>query len=212
MIRSALIAMVIAGISLSAHAQRIELEGGNSGSAGSGLLGLDTERDLNGGLTIDLGRDGIGVEAGGEISLGLDDERETLGGGISIGAQTDSPPASVQNGAGGNDTLQPGAPVSAEPEMTDPDGGAVTCSDRAAFDAQRETFLEQEPLETLAYIQRVDVSVCGYEGSDRLIARLNTIEGVRQGLDHMEIEPETIVSARWTDDQGLLVYTAGPAD
>lgn len=211
MIRSALFAMVIAGLAFPAQAQRIELEGGNSGSAGSGLLGLETERDINGGLTIDVGRDGIGVEAEGEITLGLGGERETLGGGISLGAQTDSPPQPAQNGANADDAIQPRVPLSAEPEVTDSDA-AANCGDRAAFDAQRETFLEQEPLDTLAYIQRVNVSVCGYEGSDQLIARLNTIEGVRQGLDHMEIEPETIVSARWTDDQGLLIYTAGPAD
>lgn len=94
--------------------------------------------------------------------------------------------------------------------MTSPPTNDEECSDLSAFAAQREAFLEQESLENFVYIRRIDVSVCGYEGSDALVARLNTLPPVRAGLEHMQIDPDTIVSARWTDDRGLLVYTVEP--
>lgn len=94
--------------------------------------------------------------------------------------------------------------------MTSPPTDEVDCSELSAFAAQREAFLEQEPLDDFVYIRRIDVSVCGYEGSNALIARLNALPPVRAGLEHMQIDPDTIVSARWTDDRGLMVYTAEP--
>ena len=152
--RTIVLAVAVLIFTAPAFGQRIELDGGNSGS---------------------LGSDGQTQEA------------------VEKAAVKDEVAAT------------PGAAV-----LPEADANGENCTDSAAFAAQLKAFLEEESSETLAYIQRVDVNVCGYDGSDALLARLNTIEGVWDGLDHMEIEPESIVSARWTDDQGLVVYIETP--
>lgn len=144
--------------------------------------------ELDGGNATDVA---AGIEAEGSADIGTDDG----------GAQPDDA-----------DTPSPGGD-SADPSQTDivtsPATDEDDCSDPVAFEAQRDAFLEQEPVEDIVYIRRIDVSVCGYDVSVALIARLNSLPAIQAGLEHMQIDAETIVSARWTDDRGLLVYTAG---
>ncbi|WP_339642837.1 hypothetical protein [uncultured Pelagibacterium sp.] len=203
--RTIVLAVAVLIFTAPAFGQRIELDGGNSGSTGSGLLGIETERNIDGGLTIEVGPDGVGIEADGEATLGPDDSAPTIGGGVSLGSDGQTQEAVEKAAVKDEVAATPGAAV-----LPEADANGENCTDSAAFAAQLKAFLEEESSETLAYIQRVDVNVCGYDGSDALLARLNTIEGVWDGLDHMEIEPESIVSARWTDDQGLVVYIETP--
>lgn len=200
--------LLFAALAIPAFAQRIDVEGGNATTVNIGPTDTEIDRAVEGNLTIDLD-DGLSVEAGGSAELGIDGESRPVDGTLTLGETDDADTPEM--------AANPAPAAAAEDEAaaqsevtTSPPTDAEDCSEPAAFAAQREAFLEQEPLEDFVYIRRIDISVCGYESSMPLIARLNSLPTVRAGLEHMQIDPDSIVSARWTDDRGLLVYTAEP--
>lgn len=205
-------------------AQRIELDGSSANGLRIGPSDTTIERAMEGGATVDIGNDGIAVDAGGSVRLGVDERSETVGGGISLGgggaeeAASSSPrsaPRGASSGTTDDVTAEPDAaelhaPLSQMRLPSDP-AEAADCLEADVFAQHRDAFMEAEMPDASVYIRRVDVSVCGYEPSRELMTYLNTMPDIRAGLEQMLIDPEQIVSAGWTDDAGLLIYTIDPA-
>lgn len=148
---------------------------------------------------VDLDDGGVSLKAGGSAEIGIDGAPISVDGSIELGETDDAESADNSSSPAPDDQVTTSPPTDVE-----------DCSEPAAFAEQREAFLEQEPLDDFVYIRRIDITICGYESSMPLIARLNSLPEIRAGLEHMQIDPDSIVSARWTDDRGLLVYTAEP--
>ncbi len=234
MLKLSVCVMAAALLATPGFSQRVEMDGQNVGTADSGYLDVESERDINGSVIVENDSDGPGLKMSGEADITVEGNGEPIGGTTTVGQVDDvygNPDRSENPTAAPNQeddpSSRPGETIVPAPEddsVVDADsddvdlgGGTVSgsdapaltaCSDPASFEAQRAAFLEDDRDVAPIYIKRVDVSVCAFERSPELVAHLLSFPAIAQGLEHMEIDRGEIVSASWTDDQGLLIYTA----
>lgn len=211
-----------------AFAQRIELDGGNRTTVELGPSETEVERGIDGNAVIDLDRDNPEVSVGGGVDIAIDGDDAGLDGALTtddlpLPRDHDEAPENTPTNAPSSPTIEedsfsddtgttaedPGAPPNpAAPVVSGADTTDVpSCVDAEGFDLQRQAFLEQEAPDAPVYIRRIDITACKFDGADALMNRLQDMDSVREGLERMDIALDAIISATWTTDAGLIVYT-----